>query len=203
MKTIAFLMTVLAAGVAGAAAPPAIDFATGKPAAYFTEPTAGRVQVSSVKQVQTMVISDSTARLRDVTVEPGVKYTLKLKAAFEGDVESMEENPRFEIFARLGQTSVHLPSRRIEFLDAAIHIVHGTLLRLADVGFCDVGHRSVEVVERLPEVPGGPLRFTQFNFPVELGELVVRPLDVADRFIPLPVLVSLFPAHSVSLLHEC
>ena len=95
-----------------------VDFSSGKPADYFTERTAGRVEVSSVKHVQVMAVSNSTARLRDVTVKPGIKYTLTLKAAFEGDVESIEENPRFEIFARLGKTSPRLPSRRIEFLDA-------------------------------------------------------------------------------------
>jgi hypothetical protein len=30
-------------------------------------------------------------------VMPSTEYTMNLKAAFEGDVESMEENPRFEI----------------------------------------------------------------------------------------------------------
>ena len=119
MRTIAVLMIGLSANGAGAAAPLAIDFATGKPADYFTEDTAGRVRVSPAEQDRTMVISDVTCRLRDVPVKPGRKYTLSLKAAFQGDVESFEDNPRFEIFTRLGQTSPPLPSRRIEFLDAA------------------------------------------------------------------------------------
>lgn len=118
MRRIVALVVGFSAGVAAGATPLAADFSSGKPADYFTEGTAGRVQVFSVKQVQAMALSDSTARLRDVTVKPATKYTLKLRAAFDGDVESIEENPRFEIFARLGQTSPRLPSRRIEFLDA-------------------------------------------------------------------------------------
>ena len=105
MRTIAVLMIGLSANGAGAAAPLAIDFATGKPADYFTEDTAGRVRVSPAEQDRTMVISDVTCRLRDVPVKPGRKYTLSLKAAFQGDVESFVDNPRFAIFTRLGPTS--------------------------------------------------------------------------------------------------
>lgn len=119
MKTIVVLTVVLSTRVTLAGAPLAIDFSSGKPADYFTRDTAGRVRVSSVDGAKTMVIADATARLSDVTVKPGTKYTLSVTAAFEGDVGSMEENPRFEIFNRLGQTSSRLPSRRIEFLDAA------------------------------------------------------------------------------------
>ena len=102
MRRIVALVFALSTHVADGATPLAVDFSSGKPADHFTEGTAGRVKVFSAKQVQAMSISDSTARLRDVPVEPATKYTLKLKAAFDGDVESIEENPRFEIFTRLG-----------------------------------------------------------------------------------------------------
>ena len=119
MKTSVILGIVLSAYGTLAAAPLAIDFSSGKPADYFTQDTAGRVRVSSPGRKRTMVVADSIVRLRDVSVKAGTKYTLKLEAAFEGDVESIEENPRFEIFARLGQTGARMPSRRVQFLDAA------------------------------------------------------------------------------------
>lgn len=119
MKPILSILVVLSAHVALAAPPLTLDLSSGKPADYFTDEAVGRVQVSSVDDVQVMAISDTTARFRDMQVEPATKYTLTLEAAFEGDVESLEENPRFEVFARLGQTSPRLPSREIRFFDAA------------------------------------------------------------------------------------
>jgi len=115
------LAVVLGLAAPGADTAPALsaDFATGRPADYFTADSAGRVRVASAGKTQTMILSDGACQLRDAAVQPGRKYTLTLTAAFEGDAESMEDNPRFEVFARPGQTSPRLPSRRIEFLDAA------------------------------------------------------------------------------------
>jgi hypothetical protein len=66
-----------------------------------------------------MQVSGGQARFRDVAVKPGVKYTFALDAAFEGDVESIEENPRFEIFLQAARTSPRLPMREIRFFDPA------------------------------------------------------------------------------------
>jgi len=119
MKPTVILVIALWAHVAPAAAPPAMSFSSGEPGDYFTRDTAGRVRVASVDGRQAMVLTDSTARLSDMTVKPATKYTLSLTAAFEGDVESIEENPRFEIFTRPKQTGPRLPSRQIQFFDAA------------------------------------------------------------------------------------
>jgi len=118
MKHAPSMIVLLVAQVALAAVPSAFDFSTGKPGDCFTQDTAACVRVSFTGRVQTMMISDSAARLKDVAVKPHAKYTLSLTAAFEGDVESMEDNPRFEIFCHIGQTSPRLPSRQIQFLDA-------------------------------------------------------------------------------------
>jgi hypothetical protein len=119
MKPTWCILIVVLANVAMAAAPGVMDFSSGQPADYFSDDTAGRVQISSIGDTQVMVISDATARFHDMKVKPSVKYTLTLEAAFGGDVESIEENPRFEIFTRPGQASTHLPSREIRFFDAA------------------------------------------------------------------------------------
>ena len=100
MKPIVSILIMVLANLAIAAPPSAMDFSLGQPADYFTDDTANRVQVSAVDDTQVMVISETTARVHDLEVKPSAKYTLKLEAAFEGDVESIEENPRFEIFAR-------------------------------------------------------------------------------------------------------
>ncbi len=119
MKPFYCLLIMIAANVAIAAPPMAIDFSAGQPADYFTVDTAGRVSRSAVDDPQVMLVSDATAHLHDVTVTPSSRYSLTLTAAFEGDVESIEENPRFEIFNQQGQTSSRLPSREIQFFDAA------------------------------------------------------------------------------------
>jgi hypothetical protein len=116
MKTMLMLVT---ANAAIAAPPTAIDFSTGRPAEYFTNETAGNVQISKSGKTQVMEISNASARFHDMDVKPSSRCALRLEAAFEGDVESIEENPRFEIFSRLGQTSSRLPSREIRFCDAA------------------------------------------------------------------------------------
>lgn len=110
---------ILAANSALAAPPVAMDFSIGQPADYFTADSAGRVQTSTVGAAQVMVVSAANVRLHDVQVKPAAKYSMRLTAAFAGDVESIEENPRFEIFNQPGKTSPILPAREISFFDAA------------------------------------------------------------------------------------
>jgi hypothetical protein len=119
MKPIYCMVILVSARVATAAAPTVVDFSSGKPSDYFSADTADRVQVSTVGDTQAIAIANTTARLHDRTVKPSTKYTMNLEAAFEGAVESIEENPRFEIFTRHGKTGSHLPKREIRFLDAA------------------------------------------------------------------------------------
>lgn len=118
MKPLCCLLILLAANTAIAAQPLAIDFSVGDPADYFTEDTAAKV-MRAAEAAQAMQVTDATVQLQDVTVIPASPYRLTLVAAFTGDVESIEENPRFDIFHQLGQTSSRLPSREIRFYDAA------------------------------------------------------------------------------------
>lgn len=119
MKRFHCLMIMFATNAAIAGPPMAIDFSVGQPADYFDDDTAGKVSRSVVGDEQVMQFSDASAHLQDFTVMPSCKYSLTLTSAFAGDVESMEENPRFEIFSQQGQTSSRLPSREIRFFDAA------------------------------------------------------------------------------------
>ncbi|QEG42595.1 hypothetical protein [Roseimaritima ulvae] len=118
MKPIYCLLVLLAANTAMAAQPLSIDFSVGDAADYFTAETADRVSPAA-GDAAAMQLSDATVQLQDVTVLPARSYSLRLVAAFAGDAESIEENPRFEIFHQLGQTSLRLPSREIRFYDAA------------------------------------------------------------------------------------
>ncbi|QDV26493.1 hypothetical protein [Aureliella helgolandensis] len=119
MKLFYGLVVMLAANAALAASPITIDFSTGQPADYFTEDTASSVSRFPIGGAQGMLVADATALLRDVTVLPSTKYRLTLLAAGAGDVEWLEDNPRFEFFHQPGQTSAHLPAREIEFFNAA------------------------------------------------------------------------------------
>lgn len=127
MKYLLILLIVAAANVAIAAPPTEFDFSTGEPADYFTNETAGKVRTSRIGETRAMVISNATARFHDIQVKSSTRYALKLEAAFEGDVESIEENPRFEVFSQLGQTSARLPSREIRFYDASGESVGQTM----------------------------------------------------------------------------
>jgi hypothetical protein len=118
MKPLLSMMVALMTQVALATPPLETDFSSGKLPDLVTEENTGRVQVAGVNGAKVLAISDGTARFRDVAVKPAAKYTLTLDAAFEGDAESLEENPRFEIFTRLGHTSPRLPAREIRFCDA-------------------------------------------------------------------------------------
>jgi hypothetical protein len=77
--------------------------------------------------VQTMVINDATVLSNDMSVRPHVKYKLTLTSSFSGDVESIEENPHFEIFTHLGSVSPVLPSRKLEFLTAEGETIDSSL----------------------------------------------------------------------------
>jgi len=119
MKTLLSILLFAAANTAFAAPPVAIDFSNGQPADYFTNETADNVRLTETATGRGMQLSGKAAWLLDIEVKPSTRYALRLTAAFDGDAESMEENPRFEVFCRLGQTSPRLPSREIQFLDAA------------------------------------------------------------------------------------
>ena len=119
MKPILTLLIALSTNATQAAPPLEVDFSSAKAVEHLVNDASGRVHASQVGGVHALVVADATAHFRDVVVKPATKYTLKLDAAFEGDVESIEENPRFEVFARLGHTSPRLPSREIRFVDAA------------------------------------------------------------------------------------
>jgi hypothetical protein len=119
MKPIWSLLISLSACAAPAAPPLEVDFSSGKAVDHLVDDASGQVQASQVDGAHVLVVTDATARFRDVAVKPATKYTLALDTAFEGNIESIEENPRFEVFARLGRTSPRLPSREIRFFDAA------------------------------------------------------------------------------------
>ncbi|WP_442505392.1 hypothetical protein SH528x_004178 [Novipirellula sp. SH528] len=119
MKPLCFLLVMFAADAVLAAPPLSIDFSAGEPADYFTADTAGKVSRAAVDDAQAMQITNATIQLQDVSVMPASPYSLTLVATFAGDVESIEENPRFEFFNQLGQTSSRLPSRTVQFFDAA------------------------------------------------------------------------------------
>ena len=118
MKYLLSLLFALLATAAWAAPPLDADFSKATAAEELFEKLPG-VQVATVDGTRVLVAADATIRFRDATVKPATKYTLTLNASFQGDVESIEENPRFEVFNRLGKTSARLPSREIRFFDAA------------------------------------------------------------------------------------
>lgn len=105
MKAVFSLLIFIASNSALAAPPLAIDFSDGQPTDYFTESTAGRVSRAMVDGVPVLQAADATVHLQDVPVVPSSKYSLRLRASFGGEVESIEENPRFDLFHRMGQTS--------------------------------------------------------------------------------------------------
>ena len=103
-----------------AASPYNDGFASGIPGDYVEgkfQPE--RIRIATLDGANSLLIAESQARLKAVPVAPGTKYTLTFDGSFTGEVESIEENPRFEIFTRYGQRSPVLPSREIQFLDAA------------------------------------------------------------------------------------
>ncbi len=113
-------LTWLATAVPLLAAPPFNSgFASGRPGDYLAGDFPRRqVRIISMDGENVMVIDNTAVRFKDLPVRPNTKYTLSFGGSFSGDVESIEENSRFEIFTRPGQVSPVLPSRRLEFLDA-------------------------------------------------------------------------------------
>jgi hypothetical protein len=119
MKPLLTLAWIVSAAPLLAASPYNSGFASGKPEDYVTSDfPPQQVRITSIDGDNVMVIDDTTVRFEDAPVRPNTKHTLSFEGSFSGDVESIEENSRFEIFTRLGQVSPVLPSRRIEFLDA-------------------------------------------------------------------------------------
>ncbi len=120
MKIIFALIVTTLTGALLAAAPFNDAFSSGEPADYLHAGfAADQIRIATAKGTSTMVIANTTARFIDAPIKPTTKYTLSYVAAFSGEAESIEDNPRFEIFTRLGQTSPLLPSRTLQFIDAA------------------------------------------------------------------------------------
>lgn len=129
MKSLISLCLVFLTLPALAASPFADGFASGNPDDYIEGgfPT-DRVQVISQDGANALHIADAQVRFKPVSVKPKTKYTLSFDGSFSGDVESIEENPRFAVFARPLQKSAVLPSREIRFVDAAGNVTGRTLV---------------------------------------------------------------------------
>jgi hypothetical protein len=129
MKLFIGLTIALAALPLPAAGPYGDRFASGKASDYLEgNAPAGQVRIAPIGGVNTLFIADARARLKTVPVTPNTKYTLSFDGSFTGDVESIEDNPRFEVFTRPGRKSSILPSREIQFLDAAGKTIKHTLV---------------------------------------------------------------------------
>ena len=120
MRLLVSLSMVLTALPLLAASPYGNGFASGNPKDYLEgNVQAEKIRIASVDGVNSLVITASRGRLKAVPVMPNTRYTLSFDGSFTGDVETIEENPRFEVFTRPGRKSPVLPSREIHFLDAA------------------------------------------------------------------------------------
>ena len=120
MKPLLTLAWIVTASSLLAASPYNGGFATGKPGDYLAgDFPPEQIRIVPIDGANAMVIDDTTVRFKDVSVRPNAKYTLSFQGSFSAEVESIEENLRFEIFTRLGQVSPVLPLRRLQFLDAA------------------------------------------------------------------------------------
>jgi hypothetical protein len=118
MKQLLALAWIATAAPLLAAPPYNSGFASGEPGDYLAEGfPPERVQITPMDGDNVMLLDDTAVGFEDMPVQPNSKYTLSFEGSFTGDVESIEENSRFEIFTRLGGVSPVLPSRRLEFLD--------------------------------------------------------------------------------------
>lgn len=94
--------------------------ASGNPAGLIEgDFQAGKIRIAPLGGVNALFIDNAKASLKTVPVTPKTKYTLSFDGAFTGPIESIEENPRFELFTRPGRKSPVLPMRHIRFFDAA------------------------------------------------------------------------------------
>ena len=120
MKPLFGLLIVSAAFPVLAASPYGDGFASGNAGDYVEGNLPGeKVRIAPVDGVNALLVVGARARVKPVPVKPKTKYTLSFDASFRGDAESIEENPRFSVFAQPGQRSPVLPSRTIQCLDAA------------------------------------------------------------------------------------
>jgi len=120
MKSLVSLFVILIALPLPPASPYGDGFASGNANDYIDgNVQAKQVRIARLGGVNALVIADANVRLKTVPVISGTKYTLRFDGSFTGDVESIEDNPRFEVFTRPGRKSPVLPSREIRFLDAA------------------------------------------------------------------------------------
>lgn len=120
MRFFMIFLFVLAAIPGQAAEPYGDGFESGNPGDYV-ESQFKPEQVRIVMQdgVKSLCIADTNIRLKTVPVTPRTKYMLSFQGSFTGDIESIEDNSRFEVFAQPGKRSSVLPSREIQFLNAA------------------------------------------------------------------------------------
>lgn len=120
VKRLISLCFALVALPALAAAPFDDGFASGNAGDYIEGGfPPDQIRIAPLDGVNALFIADTHLRFRTVVVTPKTKYTLSFDGSFTGDVESIEENPRFAVFTQPWQKSRVLPSREIQFLDAA------------------------------------------------------------------------------------
>jgi len=129
MKSLISLCFVFLTLPALAASPFGDGFASGNPNDYIEGgfPT-DRVRIVPQNGSSALHIVDAQVRFQPVSVTPNTKYTLSFAGSFTGDVESIEANPRFAVFAQPWQKNAVLPSREIRFLDAAGNVTGRTLV---------------------------------------------------------------------------
>ncbi|YCM44624.1 hypothetical protein V2O64_01135 [Verrucomicrobiaceae bacterium 227] len=112
MKTALFHTSFLLLALVAKAASFGDAFTTGTPADYLE----GNLKDVQIKD-RTLILKDTQIGFRPVSVTAGKAYQLSFEAFFTGDSESIEDNPRFDLFTLPFQLSPLLPSRQIQFLD--------------------------------------------------------------------------------------
>jgi hypothetical protein len=106
------LVLLLAPGTT--AAPYGDGFSGGDLNKYVdTSTRTGKVRIEG----NALVLDDAQANIKSVPVTAGSAMRLRFEASFEGPVESIEDNPRLDIFLHPGARGPVLPSREIIFLD--------------------------------------------------------------------------------------
>ncbi len=128
-RTLLNLYILSVAFPALAASPFGDGFASGQLGDYIDGPfPSDRIQIVSLEGPNALRIADSRVRFKTTVVAPSAKYTLAFDGSIAGDVESIEENPRFAIFAQPRQKNAVLPYREIQFLDKAGSVTGQTLV---------------------------------------------------------------------------
>ena len=131
MRAFAFIGAVVASLAASepAAARFGDGFASADLAAYLDNPakngTLALVRADGMRGKRALRLKDKAqATFKMVPVDEDTKYTLTLRARFDGG-EALEDNPRFDTFVTDGSKPPMLPHREIEFYDASRKRVRG------------------------------------------------------------------------------